>query len=222
MFYNCKNLISIDLSNFDISKVTNMNKLFYNCQNLKFINLFNFTDKEILSKIDMFYGVPENTKIYINNNEATSIYNLTNNVIYSNITRRLEQSDYTWLDNTQTNKENTYTWIDNSQTNKESTETLFDSAYAQREKIGTEKFITNFFSSIINSEYVEIFYDIFQESITTILDSSYFYSDEELSSSILITENSENPIECYISCEECNEEGNYTKHNCLSCKNDYS
>ena len=31
----------------------------------------------------------------------------------------------------------------------------------------------------------------------------------------------ENFKKCYISCETCKEEGNYTKQNCLSCKNDY-
>ena len=34
MFYKCKRLKSIDLSNFDTSKVTNMGSLFYECSQL--------------------------------------------------------------------------------------------------------------------------------------------------------------------------------------------
>lgn len=34
MFSLCSNLVTIDLSGFDTSKVTNMNFMFYNCSNL--------------------------------------------------------------------------------------------------------------------------------------------------------------------------------------------
>ena len=34
MFYNFQNIISINISNFDTSNVTNMNKMFFNCSNL--------------------------------------------------------------------------------------------------------------------------------------------------------------------------------------------
>ena len=39
MFYNCNNLTSLDLSNFDTSKVTNMNSMLYGCLNLSSIKL---------------------------------------------------------------------------------------------------------------------------------------------------------------------------------------
>ena len=34
MFYNCINLISIDMSNFNSSKTTNMDRMFCGCENL--------------------------------------------------------------------------------------------------------------------------------------------------------------------------------------------
>ena len=50
-------------------------------------------------------------------------------------------------------------------------------------------------------------------------DNSSIYLEKERSESIL---KSKNNSECYISCETCNEEGNYTKHNCLTCSSNYS
>jgi surface protein len=78
MFYNCSSLTSIDLSNFDTSKVEYMNGLFYNCQNLEYINLLNFTDISIQSKTDMFWGIKKNAVICIDKNKAPSIYDLAN------------------------------------------------------------------------------------------------------------------------------------------------
>jgi len=31
MFYNCQNLTELDLSNWDVSKMTDMDHMFYNC-----------------------------------------------------------------------------------------------------------------------------------------------------------------------------------------------
>ena len=42
MFFECKNLIDINLSNFNTQNVTNMYSMFYRCESLKNINLSNF------------------------------------------------------------------------------------------------------------------------------------------------------------------------------------
>ena len=42
MFYGCSSLTSIDLSNFDVSKITNFQYMFYNCKSLQTINLNSF------------------------------------------------------------------------------------------------------------------------------------------------------------------------------------
>ena len=42
MFYGCSSLTSIDLSNFDVSKITNFEYMFYNCKSLQTINFGNF------------------------------------------------------------------------------------------------------------------------------------------------------------------------------------
>ena len=45
MFIGCKSLISLNLSNFNTEKVTNMNMLFYGCCSLRLIDLSNFDTK---------------------------------------------------------------------------------------------------------------------------------------------------------------------------------
>ena len=42
MFYGCSSLTSIDLSNFDVSKITNFQYMFYNCKSLQTINFGSF------------------------------------------------------------------------------------------------------------------------------------------------------------------------------------
>ena len=42
MFYNCKSLINIELSNFNAQKVTNMSYMFSDCKSLTNINVSNF------------------------------------------------------------------------------------------------------------------------------------------------------------------------------------
>ena len=80
MFYNCKSLTTIDLSNFDTSSTTDMRSLFYNCSNLEYINIKNFTDKKVQYMTDMFTGIAKNAVICVDENKAPSIYNLANNM----------------------------------------------------------------------------------------------------------------------------------------------
>ena len=44
MFYNCIQLTSLDLSNFQTSKVTAMENMFYGCSKLEYINMKNFDE----------------------------------------------------------------------------------------------------------------------------------------------------------------------------------
>jgi len=70
MFYNCSSLTSIDLSNFDTSKVEIMEYMFYACTKLEYINLKYFTENESLTVKDFFYDVPDNIVICLNENNT--------------------------------------------------------------------------------------------------------------------------------------------------------
>ena len=56
MFYGCKSLKVLDLSNFNTNKVTNMNYMFYNCSSLKELNINNFNTKNLMEKDKIFGG----------------------------------------------------------------------------------------------------------------------------------------------------------------------
>ena len=55
MFYNCMNLTSLDVSGFDTSKVTNMAQMFDGCKNLTSLDVSNFNTSSVINMRDMFY-----------------------------------------------------------------------------------------------------------------------------------------------------------------------
>ena len=55
MFSGCRDLISVDLSSFNTSKVTNMCYMFRECQNLKKINFSSFNTSKVVNMQGMFY-----------------------------------------------------------------------------------------------------------------------------------------------------------------------
>ena len=56
MFYECFDIISIDLSNFDTSSVTNMEFMFSCCSSLTSLDLSNFNTQKVTDMKNMFYN----------------------------------------------------------------------------------------------------------------------------------------------------------------------
>jgi surface protein len=54
MFEGCSNIIEIDLSDFNSSKIIDMNRMFLNCNSLRSINFFNFDTSLVISMGDLF------------------------------------------------------------------------------------------------------------------------------------------------------------------------
>ena len=54
MFLRCTSLITLDLSNFNTSKVTNMSNMFYNCISLTSLDLSNFDTSKVTNMDYMF------------------------------------------------------------------------------------------------------------------------------------------------------------------------
>ena len=46
MFYNCKSLVNLDLSNFDIHEFTDISEMFHECPALKNIDSFKFQKRD--------------------------------------------------------------------------------------------------------------------------------------------------------------------------------
>ena len=78
MFYYMSNLTTLNLSNFDTSKVTDMNHMFSGMYNLTTLDLSNFDTSQVWSMEDMFSLSDEDKlkdnleKIYVNNDFNTS------------------------------------------------------------------------------------------------------------------------------------------------------
>ena len=66
MFFFCSSLISLDLSNFDTSKLTDITTIFYGCESLQYINLEKYNELQNLDMDDILYLVPENIIICLN------------------------------------------------------------------------------------------------------------------------------------------------------------
>ena len=80
MFYQCSSLTSLNLSNFDTSKVSLMPEMFYNCINLEYINMKNFKETSLISYNNMFKNVPDNIVVCINKNNIPNIYPQIQNI----------------------------------------------------------------------------------------------------------------------------------------------
>ena len=74
MFDSCTSLISIDLSKFNTSKVTNMGFMFYECSSLVSADISNFDTSKVTDMSDMFYGCSSLVSINpsINNKKTSS------------------------------------------------------------------------------------------------------------------------------------------------------
>ncbi len=57
LFYQCSNLINLNLKNFNTSSVTNMNSMFSDCSNLKMLNISNFDVSKVTNMTSMFQGL---------------------------------------------------------------------------------------------------------------------------------------------------------------------
>ena len=80
MFSNCKNLSSLDLSNFNTEKVTDMNKMFYNCNKLSSLDLSNFNTEKVTNMSGMFFGCSALTTIYASDNFKTDKVTVSSNM----------------------------------------------------------------------------------------------------------------------------------------------
>ena len=96
MFYNCSNLTTLDLSNWDTSNVTIMWNMFSNCTNLTQLDVSNFDTSSVTNMQTMFNGCSNLTILDVSNfntskvTDMSGIFRSCNNLtiiglIYANI-----------------------------------------------------------------------------------------------------------------------------------------
>ena len=78
MFANMENLISLNLSNFNTSKVTNMASMFSNMYNLTSLNLSNFDTSKVTNMASMFGAMHSLTSLDLSNFDTSKVTNMGN------------------------------------------------------------------------------------------------------------------------------------------------
>ena len=67
MFYYCRSLTSLDLSNFNTSNVTDMRNMFYYCRSLTYLDISNFNIEKVIHMKDIFNSLNKDCKIITEN-----------------------------------------------------------------------------------------------------------------------------------------------------------
>ena len=73
-----KNILEIDLSNFDTSEVTDMHNMFYGTSNLTTLNVSNFDTSKVTDMGLMFYGMSNLTTLDLSNFDTSKVTNMGN------------------------------------------------------------------------------------------------------------------------------------------------
>ena len=78
MFYECKCLINLDLSNFKSQNINNMECMFSYCESLKELNLSNFNTQKVTNMSNLFSHCKSITSLNLNNFNTQNVYNMSN------------------------------------------------------------------------------------------------------------------------------------------------
>lgn len=76
MFHNCYNLAALDLSSFNTSNVTNMNCMFANCPGLISLDLSSFNTSNVTTMLNMFYDCTGLTTLDISNFDTSNVVDM--------------------------------------------------------------------------------------------------------------------------------------------------
>ena len=77
MFWNCRNLSSLDIPNFNTAKVTDMLSMFYLCQKLTELNLSNFKTEKVKNMSNMFSYCNMLEKLNLSNFNTTKVEDMS-------------------------------------------------------------------------------------------------------------------------------------------------
>ena len=82
MFSNCSNLTSLDLSNFNTSKVTKMNWMFRAMSSLTSLNLSSFDTSNVTDMSYMFGSCKNLNTVYVTNGKWSTSQENINSMLY--------------------------------------------------------------------------------------------------------------------------------------------
>ena len=94
MFDRMTNLATLDLSNFDTSKVTNMRFMFSDMSNLTTLNLSNFDTSNVTNMGAMFRGVSNLTTLNLSNFDTSKVTNMSSMFFHASNLTTLNLSNF--------------------------------------------------------------------------------------------------------------------------------
>ena len=203
MFEGCSKLKELDLSNFNTQNVNTMNNMFKDCSSLKILDLSNFDTSLVINMDYIFYGCSEleyiNLKNGIKNASGTfnNMFNLTSENLllccYDGSWESLFQRNINihCLDNNNSNINNFI-------------------CFTQNLNIYNTNFTCEICETHNNFSYIYL------------LENNYHIAcyDSELEINHSDT-NSFLSKTCYITCKNCDINGDNDQHNCIECDEDY-
>ena len=233
MFFNCKSLTSINLSNFDTSSVIWYHNMFKGCLNLEYINLKNAKENNRIQLInDVFTDIPENIVICINETNAPRLTELIKNEsCYTNYCgddwikhqKKLINGRNECVESCNNNEDYEYEF-NNKCYNSCEYGFYYDKDNSQQKKCKCKLDKCLLCSNIESIKNLciscnEGYYPKENDNnnlfpyINCYKDPKGYYLDNI---------NKDIYRECYYTCNICNIEGDYIKHNCLECKLNYN
>lgn len=94
MFYNCVNLTTLDLSNFNTINVTDMSYMFYFCQKLTFLDLSNFDTINVADMTYMFKYCEKLTSLDLSSFDTSKVINMDSMFRYCENLTTLDLSNF--------------------------------------------------------------------------------------------------------------------------------
>ncbi len=94
MFNYMIGLISLNLSNFDTSKVTNMSGMFFTMFSLNNLDLSNFNTSNVTNMSGMFYSVDNITSLNLSNFDTSNVTNMSGMFKYMSSLTNLDLSSF--------------------------------------------------------------------------------------------------------------------------------
>ena len=94
MFCNCESINSLNLSNFDTSKVNNMSSLFSGCSSLTSLDLSNFNTSQAENMNNMFYKCFNLSILNLSNIDTSNVKDMDHMFSNCSLIRSLDLSDF--------------------------------------------------------------------------------------------------------------------------------
>ena len=211
MFCDCSKLETINLSNFDTSQVTDMSLMFSSCSSLKSLDLSNFDTLEVKTMKNMFSGC--NSLIYLNLNSFQLNSEINKNDLFSGI---YNKAKYCIRD----------IEMQKSLLGNDKVSNCSDDCFKENIKIDIKNNLcldscnTKYeYNNICKDECPKETYPLFceEKECNNIIRKCYDKTPEgyylDLSNKVY--------KKCFESCKSCKDEGNITNHNCLECNSNF-